>query len=96
MVGCVQRARVYCVFNSRLGRIIQEQGRLQLQAFAPDGRWGDAEHPNCRGFTPEEFQMLDFSQMDLSEYFQDIEHTAIEEIQETMNDKVHQFYENLR
>ncbi|MFH1019100.1 MAG: conjugal transfer protein TraN [Pseudomonadota bacterium] len=52
---------VYCLFNSRMGRIIQEQGRGQLQQFKPDGNWGSTGAPNCEGFRPEEFQMLDFS-----------------------------------
>ncbi|MCX7992018.1 MAG: conjugal transfer protein TraN, partial [Proteobacteria bacterium] len=53
-VGCVQKARVYCCFNSKLARIIQEQGRIQLGIG-----WGDAKSPDCRGFGPDEFSMLD-------------------------------------
>ncbi|MGB9763662.1 MAG: hypothetical protein ACPLW7_06745, partial [Minisyncoccia bacterium] len=29
---------------------------------------GSAKSPNCRGFTMDEFQMLDFSSIDLSEW----------------------------
>ncbi len=96
IVGCVQEAKVYCCFKSKLGRIIQEQGRLQLKKFAPDGQWGSAEDPNCVGFTPEEFQMLDLSKMDLSEYFADIQTKAAEQIQQNMQDKVNEFYQNTR
>ncbi|MFZ5759833.1 MAG: conjugal transfer protein TraN [Thermodesulfobacteriota bacterium] len=71
-IGCVQEAETYCLFNSKLGRIIHEQGRMQLQKFNPNGNWGSARSPNCEGFTPEEFQMLDFSKMDFSEVFGDI------------------------
>lgn len=67
-VGCVQRARTYCCFNSKLGRIIHEQGRAQLTSFGPGGGWGSPEAAECRGFTPQEFQSLDFSKIDLSEY----------------------------
>lgn len=67
-VGCVQRARTYCCFNSKLGRIIHEQGRAQLAPFGPGGGWGSPEAAECRGFTPQEFQSLDFSKIDLSEY----------------------------
>ena len=31
LIGCVQQANVYCCFNSKLARIIQEQGRPQLK-----------------------------------------------------------------
>jgi len=55
-----------------MGRIIQEQGRDQLLQFAPNGNWGSAEAPNCEGLTPEEFQMLDFSRIDLSGMFGDL------------------------
>jgi len=69
LVGCVQQAKGYCCFNSMLARIINEQGRPQLSVFGPTGGWGEANKPECRGFTPDEFQALDFSRIDLSEYF---------------------------
>ena len=72
ILGCIQRAKRFCCFNSKMARIVAEQGRPQLKSFIPDGDWGTPEHPNCRGFTPEEFQQLDFSKIDLSEYFTDI------------------------
>ncbi|MDI1473004.1 conjugal transfer protein TraN [Thermodesulfovibrio sp. 1176] len=73
MVGCVQKAKGFCCFNSKLARIIHEQGRPQLKGFQPDGAWGDPKSPNCRGFLPEEFQALDFNRIDLSEYIEDIQ-----------------------
>ena len=69
LVGCVQRAHRFCCFNSKLARIIQEQARPQLPVM--EG-FGTPEEPNCRGFTPEEFQAIDFSKIDLSEYYDDI------------------------
>lgn len=66
---CVQKAKGHCCFNSILARIIHEQGRPQLISFQPAGAWGPAKGPNCRGFTPEEFQSLDFSKIDLTEYY---------------------------
>ena len=45
---------------------MHEQGRPQLQSFSAG--WGSAQNPICRGFTPEEFQTLNFSIMDLSEW----------------------------
>ena len=64
-----------------MARIIHEQGRPQLQAFQPNGAWGFPELPNCRGFTPEEFQGLDFSRIDLSEYFADLQKELAGKIQ---------------
>jgi len=92
LVGCVQEAKVFCCFNSKLARIIQEQGRPQLATFNPP--WVYAGSGNCRGFTPSEFQMLDFSKMDLSEYLGDIKTKAQATLQNTINDKVNQYYQN--
>lgn len=83
---CVQKSRSQCCFNTMLGRIIQEQGRPQLKSFA-DG-WGPVKTPNCRGFTPEEFQALDFSKMDLSEYYSEVQARAQADIQIDMKDRI--------
>lgn len=92
---CVQKARGHCCFNTKLGRIIQEQGRPQLKAFSAIG-WGTAKQPYCRGFTPEEFQALDFSKMDLSEYYTEIEARAQSEIQIEMKDKIDAHMQTIR
>lgn len=84
---CIQKSRGQCCFNTKLGRIIQEQGRPQLKSFNAVG-WGTPKAPYCRGFTPEEFQALDFSKMDLSEYYSEIEARAQSDIQIDMKDKI--------
>lgn len=84
---CLQKARGNCCFNTKLGRIIQEQGRPQLKSFNAVG-WGTPKAPYCRGFTPEEFQALDFSKMDLSEYYADIEAKTQGQIQIDMKDRI--------
>lgn len=64
---CIERTKSYCCYNSRLARIINQQGRAQI------GRgWGSAKSPDCSGFTPEQFAAIDFSQMDLSEFTAEI------------------------
>ena len=84
---CLQKAYGQCCFNTKLGRIIQEQGRPQLKSFNAIG-WGTPKQPLCRGFTPEEFQALDFSKMDLSEYYADIAARAQSDIQIDMQERV--------
>lgn len=64
---CLEKKRSFCVFDSKLARIVHEQGRGQIGLS-----WGEPESPNCRGFTPQELQKLNFEQMNLSEYYQDI------------------------
>ena len=94
--GCVQKAKGYCCFNSKMARIIQEQGRPQLTTFQPNGDWGAGNSPNCRGFTPDEFQALDFSKIDLSEYFADIQKdltSKIESSQQKITDNINKKYQ---
>ena len=64
--GCLARKNTYCCFNSKLGRIIQEQGRVQLGIG-----WGSAKNPECRGFTPQELTSIDFATIDFTEFYAD-------------------------
>jgi conjugal transfer mating pair stabilization protein TraN len=91
---CIQKAKSQCCFNTKLGRIIQEQGRPQLKDFNAIG-WGPVKHPDCRGFTAEEFQALDFSRMDLSEYYADVESKAQSDIQVDMKDKIDAYVQTI-
>lgn len=66
----IEESESYCCFNSKLGRIINEQGRAQIGKG-----WGnpaDPENPDCTGFTVEQLQSLDFSQIDFSDFYADI------------------------
>ena len=59
---CIRRARAWCVFGSKLGRILQEQGRSQLGVG-----WSD-----CRGLTVAEVERIDFGRLDLSEFTENL------------------------
>ena len=59
---CVRRERVWCVFGSKLGRILQEAARAQLGIG-----WS-----SCRGFTVEEMEQIDFEAVDLSEFTENL------------------------
>ncbi len=97
-IGCVQWSEMYCCFNSKLGRIISEQGRDQLQAFQPDGYWtiDGVKKPNCRGFKPEEFQNIDFSKIDFSEWINDMQAEQTPQLNNEMQNSVNDFYDNMR
>jgi hypothetical protein len=80
---CLEKKKSYCCFNSVLARIIHEQGRVLLgdnftltyseqDNGGTHGVWGNAEDPLCRGFYPDEFALIDFSKLDLSEYEESI------------------------
>lgn len=74
----------------------RNKGRVQLQKFNPNGNWGSTRRPNCEGFTPEEFQMLDFSQIDMSEMFGDIEPLPASQLQNDVQGAVKTFQENIK
>ena len=63
--------KVYCTFGSKLSRIVQEQGRPQIGMS-----WGSARSPNCDGFTIDQVGQLNFSNMDLSEFYVDVMNKA--------------------
>src|SRR3546814_20303352 len=82
---------LYCCFESKLTRILQEQGRPQINK-----PWGKPKEEQCAGFTIDEFSRLDMSQMDFSDIYADFleavklpeEATMASEIQA----KIHAYY----
>ena len=71
--SCAAKSEGYCCYNSVLARVIEEQGRAQLGKG-----YGDPKSPDCSGFTEAELGKLDFSQMDLSAFIQQINPAALE------------------
>lgn len=67
-LGCLVYHQNWCIFDSKLTRIIQEQGRVKQLGIS----FGSGEHPNCQGLTPEQLQQIDFSKIDFSEAFSDM------------------------
>jgi len=93
---CLEHTKSYCCFNSRLARILNEQGRGQIGKG-----WGGAESPNCSGFTQAEFAAIDFSRIDLSEFTAEIMAnvkmpsigTSSQQIQTSVQQKVQNYYQ---
>jgi conjugal transfer mating pair stabilization protein TraN len=68
---CVTRKDAYCCFQSKISRILQEQGRPQI------GKpWRTPRTETCEGFTIYEFQQLDLSVMDFSEVYAEFQDAA--------------------
>ncbi|MFA6137450.1 MAG: conjugal transfer protein TraN [Sulfurimonas sp.] len=80
---CVQKSKSYCSFNSKLAKIINEQGRQQLGKS-----WGTASNPTCKGFTPEEFQKLDLSQIDFGEFINSFELPNVQNLGDSIRNRV--------
>jgi hypothetical protein len=77
--SCLQSMGVYCCFNTKLARIINEQGRKQIGKS-----WGSAKKPNCKGFLMDEFAKIDLSNIDFSEYSGDL----VREMNPNVQDKI--------
>jgi hypothetical protein len=86
-----EKKKTYCCFNSILARIIHEQGRPQLIKFSTEG-WGTPKNPNCRGFTPEEFQMIDFNKINMDEWTGQIATKNNEAINTDVQNSINEFY----
>ncbi|MFK3662751.1 type-F conjugative transfer system mating-pair stabilization protein TraN [Scandinavium sp. NPDC088450] len=65
---CLQKSQVYCVFQGKLARIIQEQGRRDQLGVS----FGSGDNPSCRGITVPELQKIDFDKINFSDFYEDL------------------------
>lgn len=65
---CIEKKRGYCVFGSKLAQIVQQQGRAWQLGIG----FGSGDSPECRGISPEELQKIDFSKVDFSAFYDDL------------------------
>lgn len=87
---CIEHSQVFCVFSSKLAKIIQEQGRgRQLHI-----NFGRAKEPNCRGITADELQAVDLSKINFKDFMTDlntnIKNHDLKQIQEKIQQQVQQ------
>jgi len=81
IIFCAQEKKTYCCFSSPLAKIIHEHGRPQLGIS-----WGTPKNPNCRGFTAQEFQKLDFSKIDFSAWIEeDVKKNIVPSVQKNIS-----------
>lgn len=87
LVTCKEK---HCCYNSKLARIINEQGKPQLGKAKSD----------CSGFSPEELSQLDFSRIDFTEFINDVKQnitvpdtSALQStVQQNTQSKIQNFY----
>lgn len=95
--SCTQKEEVNCCYNSMLARIVNEQGLPQLVGYEPieeqELSSGTLAKLDCGGFTPEQFQSLDFQGMDFSEYHEEINKGVTDRLN-TEGDAAIQRFEN--
>jgi conjugal transfer mating pair stabilization protein TraN len=66
--ACVQKSQVYCVFQGKLARIIQEQGRRDQLGVS----FGSGDNPDCRGITVPELQDINFDLINFKDFYEDL------------------------
>lgn len=64
---CLKKRKTFCCFNSTLAKAIHVQGRRQIGLD-----WGNAKFPNCSGYTVANFQKLDLSKLDLTDFYAEV------------------------
>ncbi|MBX9777784.1 MAG: conjugal transfer protein TraN [Xanthobacteraceae bacterium] len=88
---CTTKRRSSCCFLSKLTRVLQEQGRAQINKS-----WGTPKTPDCSGFTINEFAQLDLSKMDFTEVYKEfVDAAKVPDESATMTDiqaKIRAYY----
>ncbi|MGV8948503.1 MAG: conjugal transfer protein TraN [Candidatus Paracaedibacter sp.] len=64
---CIRKKTTFCCYDTKLAKIVQEQGKRQLGLG-----FGDPKQPQCQGLTIEQLALLDFSKIDFSDMLADI------------------------
>lgn len=89
---CIRKKTNFCCYESKLARIIHEQGKAQLGLS-----FGSPEHPQCQALTLDQLTKIDFSKVDFSELFEELfsktkipdTMTLKKDIQKSMSDKTY-------
>ena len=86
---CLERKQRHCCFNSKLAKIVNRAGRAQL----------GMPMNSCGGFNQEQLQAIDFSQIDMTEFIDDIRpkdlniNHATDKVKQTVDERVKSYYE---
>ncbi|MEZ8862548.1 type-F conjugative transfer system mating-pair stabilization protein TraN [Vibrio sp. 10N.247.311.51] len=66
--ACTRQKKTYCVYDSKMARIIQEQGNKNQLGSS----FGSAKNPICDPLTPEQLQSINFEHIDFSDFYEDM------------------------
>ena len=81
---CLQKKNSYCVFDNKLARIVQAQGRSGQLGIG----FGSAKSPDCRGISINELQRLRFDYMDFSDFYDELQSNLVIPDQDKLLDEV--------
>jgi len=81
---CLQQKEGYCVFDSKLARIVQEQGRRDQLGIS----FGSGSDPDCRGIKVAELQGIKFDHIDFSDFYDDLNSNIKLPDQDALNQRI--------
>jgi len=81
---CLQQKEGYCVFDSKLARIVQEQGRRDQLGIS----FGSGKDPDCRGIRVAELQGIKFDRIDFSDFYDDLNSNIKLPDQDALNQRI--------
>jgi len=68
-LGCLKETERSCCYSSVATRVLGQQIKSQLFPGRPYGGYGSNEAPDCSGFSPAQLAEVDWSRIDMSEWF---------------------------
>ena len=80
---CTSYHKAYCVFSSKIAKIVQNEGRKHQLGINFGYAGGDHASLNCRGVTKEELSKIDFSRIDFSPIYNKIKKEMSDKITST-------------
>lgn len=81
---CIEKKEGYCQFDSKLAKIIQDQGRRGQLGIG----FGSGSSPDCRGLTVAELQRLNFDNINFADFYDDLENGATLPADQELLDRV--------
>tara|TARA_R110000868_G_scaffold380821_4_gene647123 strand:- start:436 stop:1599 length:1164 start_codon:yes stop_codon:yes gene_type:complete len=60
---CIEHKETYCLFGSKIAKVIQEQGRRGQLHIS----FGDGKHADCKGITPDQLQRINLARIDFGQ-----------------------------
>ena len=81
---CLEKKEGYCQFESKLAKIVQDQGRRGQLGIG----FGSGSSPDCRGLTVPELQRLNFDNINFADFYDDLENGATLPADQELLDRV--------
>jgi hypothetical protein len=70
--NCIRKKTTFCCYGTKMARLIQQNAHSQLGIG-----FGSPEGPNCSGLSAEQLSRMDFSKINFSEIFEDIQNQTV-------------------